>query len=125
MPSAVVRVQDFEVIDTGPRIIETYDCVRNPEPSRPGQLTAKLRTLGRRMPMPVVQLNWQGGAEQVDIHRNGVHRATILNTGSYSEKPPATDRGTYMVCNIDSSACSNAAIALPVRTIDPPQVPLD
>jgi serine/threonine-protein kinase len=29
---APVRVQDFAVIDTGPRIIETYDCVRNPDP---------------------------------------------------------------------------------------------
>lgn len=29
---APVRIQDFAVIDTGPRIIETYDCVRNEEP---------------------------------------------------------------------------------------------
>ncbi|MFT3807559.1 Calx-beta domain-containing protein [Arenimonas sp.] len=27
-----VRIQDFQVIDTGARIIETYDCVRNPDP---------------------------------------------------------------------------------------------
>ena len=33
VPSAPVRVQDFAVIDTGPRIIETYDCVRNPDPN--------------------------------------------------------------------------------------------
>lgn len=30
VPSAVVRVQDFSVLDTGPRIIETYNCQRNP-----------------------------------------------------------------------------------------------
>lgn len=30
VPSAVVRVQDFAVLDTGPRIIETYNCQRNP-----------------------------------------------------------------------------------------------
>jgi serine/threonine-protein kinase len=30
--SAPVRIQDFAVIDTGPRIIETYDCARNPDP---------------------------------------------------------------------------------------------
>ena len=30
--SAPVRIQDFAVLDTGPRIIETYDCVRNPDP---------------------------------------------------------------------------------------------
>lgn len=29
---APVRVQDFVVLDTGPRIVETYDCVRNAEP---------------------------------------------------------------------------------------------
>ena len=28
-----VRIQDFEVIDTGPRIVETYACVRNPDPA--------------------------------------------------------------------------------------------
>ncbi len=32
VPSAAVKVEDFEVLDTGPRIIETYECVRNPEP---------------------------------------------------------------------------------------------
>lgn len=30
VPAAVVRVQDFSVLDTGPRIIETYDCQPNP-----------------------------------------------------------------------------------------------
>jgi serine/threonine-protein kinase len=29
---APVKVTDFAVIDTGPRIVETYDCVRNPDP---------------------------------------------------------------------------------------------
>jgi hypothetical protein len=29
---APVRVTDFAVLDTGPRIVETYDCVRNPDP---------------------------------------------------------------------------------------------
>jgi serine/threonine-protein kinase len=32
VPGAPVRIQDFAVVDTGPRIVETYDCVRNPEP---------------------------------------------------------------------------------------------
>ena len=32
VPSAVVRIEDFQVLDTGPRIIETYNCVRNPAP---------------------------------------------------------------------------------------------
>ena len=30
VPSAPVQAQDFVVLDTGPRIVETYDCVRNP-----------------------------------------------------------------------------------------------
>ncbi|MBP3984161.1 cadherin repeat domain-containing protein [Pseudoxanthomonas helianthi] len=29
VPSAAVKIEDFEVLDTGPRIVETYDCVRN------------------------------------------------------------------------------------------------
>ena len=33
VPAAKVLVSDFEVIDTGPRIAETYECVREPEPS--------------------------------------------------------------------------------------------
>ena len=32
VPAAPVRIQDFAVIDTGARIVETYDCVRNPDP---------------------------------------------------------------------------------------------
>jgi serine/threonine-protein kinase len=32
VPGAPVRIQDFAVVDTGPRIVETYDCVRNPDP---------------------------------------------------------------------------------------------
>ena len=30
VPTAPVKVQDFVVLDTGPRIVETYACVRNP-----------------------------------------------------------------------------------------------
>lgn len=30
VPSAPVQAQDFVVLDTGPRIVETYNCVRNP-----------------------------------------------------------------------------------------------
>ena len=32
VPGTPVRIQDFQVLDTGARIIETYNCVRNPEP---------------------------------------------------------------------------------------------
>ncbi len=30
VPAAALKVQDFAVLDTGPRIVETYDCIRNP-----------------------------------------------------------------------------------------------
>lgn len=33
VPAAKVFIGDFEMIDTGARIAETYDCVREPEPS--------------------------------------------------------------------------------------------
>jgi serine/threonine-protein kinase len=32
VPGAPVRITDFAVLDTGPRIVETYDCVRNADP---------------------------------------------------------------------------------------------
>ncbi|MFT3754844.1 MAG: cadherin repeat domain-containing protein [Pseudoxanthomonas sp.] len=32
VPSAAVKIEDFQVLDTGARIIETYDCVRNTSP---------------------------------------------------------------------------------------------
>jgi len=33
---APVKITDFAVVDTGPRIVETYDCVRNPDPGGGG-----------------------------------------------------------------------------------------
>jgi len=33
---APVKITDFAVLDTGPRIVETYDCVRNPDPGGGG-----------------------------------------------------------------------------------------
>jgi hypothetical protein len=33
VPASKVNVSDFEIVDTGARIGETYDCVREPEPS--------------------------------------------------------------------------------------------
>jgi serine/threonine-protein kinase len=123
VPGAIVRVQDFAVVDTGPRIIETYDCVRNPEPSRPGGLSARMRTRGTKQPS-LVELQWQGGASEVDVHRDGQHVATVANGGSYVEKISAS-RASYLVCNIDSSACSNTAIATPPRQAGPVLPPLD
>jgi serine/threonine-protein kinase len=36
VPGAPVKITDFAVIDTGPRIVETYDCVRNADPGGGG-----------------------------------------------------------------------------------------
>jgi hypothetical protein len=36
VPGAPVKITDFAVLDTGPRIVETYDCVRNPDPGGGG-----------------------------------------------------------------------------------------
>jgi hypothetical protein len=122
VPSNPVRASDFSVIDTGARIIETYDCVRNAEPtaSIPNALTARIQLTHRNGAM-LVNLNWQSGATKVDIYRDGVFRKSIDNNGSYSEKPGNNNRASYRVCNADTSDCSNAVVALPDRYIDPPK----
>ena len=45
VPGSPVRVQDFEVMRTGPQIVETYECVRNAEPDSP---SAPANSRGRR-----------------------------------------------------------------------------
>jgi hypothetical protein len=122
VPSNPVRASDFSVIDTGARIIETYDCVRNAEPSASisGNLTARIQRTHRNGAM-LVNLNWQSGGAKVDIYRDGVFRKSIDNTGSYVEKAVKNISSSYMVCNADTSDCSNAVVALPDRYIDLPK----
>lgn len=121
VPGSPVRVQDFSVIDTGDRIIETYDCVRNAEPALilPKNLSARISQ--RRYGPKIINLSWQDGTAKVDIYRDGMFRLSIDNTGSYSEKPGSNQRPSYMVCNFDTNTCSSAVIALPDRYIDPPR----
>ncbi len=122
VPGSPVRVQDFSVIDTGDRIIETYDCVRNAEPSLelPANLLARImRKNGKGT--TYVNLSWDAGSAKVDICRDGVFRATIDNIGAYAEKPGINPKPSYIVCNFNSNHCSNAAVALPDRYIDPPR----
>ncbi len=121
VPGTPVRVQDFSVLDTGDRIIETYDCVRNAEPALiiPKNLTARISQ--RRYGPKIINLSWQDGTAKVDIYRDGVFRASVNNTGSYSEKPGANIRPSYVVCNFDTNNCSNAVIAMPDRYNDPPR----
>ncbi len=121
VPSTPVRVQDFSVLDTGDRIIETYDCVRNAEPALiiPKNLIARISQ--RRYGPKIINLSWQDGTAKVDIYRDGVFRASVNNIGSYSEKPGANIRPSYVVCNFDTNNCSNAVIAMPDRYNDPPR----
>lgn len=122
VPGAPVRVQDFSVIDTGNRIIETYDCVRNAEPATviPENLVA--RVIRKRQNGPIfVSLAWQSGSSKIDVYRNGSHQVTLDNTGSYIEKAEKNSKFSYIVCNFDSAHCSNAAMAVPDGYIDPPK----
>ena len=66
VPAAPVRVQDFAVIDTGPRIVETYDCVRNAEPPPPPASTPPSGIASRLLPAT-------GGVRQTpdDLARRG------------------------------------------------------
>jgi hypothetical protein len=122
VPSNPVRASDFSVIDTGNRIIETYDCVRNAEPSisTPNNLVARIQRTHRNGAM-LVNLKWQNGSAKVDIYRDGVFRKSIDNAGSFIEKIGNNNRPSYMICNGNTSDCSNAVVALPDRYIDLPK----
>jgi len=52
-------------------------------------------------------LSWEGGADQVDVHRNGSVVHSGANTGGFQATAPAA-RGpfTYMVCDHDTDDCS-------------------
>ena len=68
-----------------------------------------------------VNLAWQSGSSKIDVYRDGSHRATLDNIGSYIEKAEKKLKPSYIVCHFDSSNCSNAAIAVADRYIDPPK----
>lgn len=111
VPSQPVRAQDFEVLQTGPKIIETYDCVRNADDPDPSGLTARL---GRTAPggTELAILAWSGGGSQVDIYRGASLLATVANTGGWTGKPGNPWRQPYRVCIHDSQACSDAVYPL-------------
>jgi serine/threonine-protein kinase len=121
VPASPVRVQDFAVIDTGARIVETWDCVRNddpPPPGVPGQLEGRvLRAAGS--PVAMVRLDWRLGGRRIDIRRNGQLVASLDNLGSWSEKWSGEARRSYTVCNAGTGECSNAVLLLD-RGIRPP-----
>lgn len=122
VPGTPVRAQDFSVIDTGDRIIETYDCVRNSEPAiaTPANLAARMMRKRRNGPL-FVNLAWQSGSAKIDVYRDGSFVTTEKNLGSFTEKPQKNKTSSFIVCNFDSNDCSNPAIALPDSYIDPPK----
>ncbi|KFN44848.1 glycoside hydrolase family 44 protein [Arenimonas oryziterrae] len=85
----------------------------------PANLTVEQARLGRGI-QPNALLRWAGGAPQVDIFRDGVKRATVDNSGSYSDKVVFGLQPVYVVCNAGTSVCSNNRIPLPTRYLDPP-----
>lgn len=126
VPAQPVRAQDFVVLQTGPRIVETYDCVRNADAPDPAGLTGRI---GRATPggVDLVHLSWSGGGTQVDLYRGTGLLATINNTRSWIGKPGSNRQQPYRVCIRDSQACSNAIVPqpdsytqpVPVRTRKP------
>ena len=109
VPGSPVRVQDFEVMRTGPQIVETYECVRNAEPdspSAPANLVAGITDIDPRQALRV-SLQWSSGAARVDVYRNGAHVTTLDNTGRYSGLARDTP-GSWTVCNADTMLCTAA-----------------
>ena len=122
VPGSPVRVQDFSVIDTGDRIIETYDCVRNaePTPALPANLLARIMRRSVRGPA-YAKLSWDNGSAKVDIYRDGVFRSSIDNLGTFTEKLGNNPKPSYIVCNFNTDDCSNAAVALADHYFTPPR----
>lgn len=111
VPAQPVRAQDFEVLQTGPRIVETYDCVRNAEDPDPSGLSARI---GRLAPggQELAILAWTGGGAQVDLYRGASLVGTVANTGGWTGKPGQPWRQPYRVCIHESQACSDAVYPL-------------
>ena len=114
VPSRIVRAEDFEVLDTGPRIVETWECVRVADVPDPSGLAARLTRVDRRL-AHYVQLDWTGGAEAIDVYRGDAYIETVANVGRWIGKTDGDRLGAYRVCNADSMACSGAAVPVPDR----------
>jgi hypothetical protein len=73
----------------------------------PNHLTGNTSDINPSLP-PIVNLAWRDGAAQIDVYRDGVFRATVANHGIYSEKLGSNPQPSYVVCNFNTSVCSNA-----------------
>jgi serine/threonine-protein kinase len=114
VPSRPVQPGDFEVLDTGPRIVETWDCVRTADVPDPADLAGRL-VLPDRPGRTRVRLSWTGGGERVDVYRGGALAETIDNTGVWRGKWDGQRLTPYRVCNADSLACTDAVVPVPDR----------
>lgn len=129
VPANPVRVQDFTVLDTGARIVETYDCVRNAEPPPPSTTppTAISARITQSSPkaLMLIEVRWAGGTAQMDIWRNGQKLRTVTNTNLFVEKYFGGVRPTFRVCNANSATCSATVATQPERHTGPsPATPL-
>ena len=111
VPAQPRRAQDFEVLQTGPRIVEPSDCVRNADDPDPSGLSARI---GRLAPggQELAILAWTGGGAQVDLYLGASLVGTVANTGRWTGKPGQPWRQPYRVCIHDSQACSDAVYPL-------------
>jgi hypothetical protein len=111
VPSRPLRPTDFELIDTGPKIVETYDCVRNDGTSAPSQLRASVsRGANGRRGAEVIDLRWEGGAAaNVDVWRGAAVVQTVDNVNRWQAKYSGPATTPWRICNAGTSTCSNAA----------------
>jgi hypothetical protein len=95
---------------TSGAILRTVAGTPPPPPPPPPSLKARL--VGSS-----VQLGWNGLAgASVDVFRNGSRRATVSNTGAYSDALPRNAKGSYAykVCLARTSTCTpTVSVAAP------------
>ena len=122
VPAAPVRAQDFVVLDTGPRFLETWECERNAEASDPTGLRASLG--GKQRGPAQVSLEWTGGAERLDLWQGDQLVATVDNRQRWSGKHGGSAGLPWRVCNAGSLACSEGVVPSPARwTQSAPRTP--
>ena len=73
----------------------------------PNHLTGNVNNIYPSLPA-IVSLAWRDGAAQIDVYRDGVFRATVVNRGVFSEKLGSNPQPSYVVCNFDTAICSSA-----------------
>jgi len=73
----------------------------------PNHLSGNINNINPSLP-PIVSLAWRDGAGQIDVYRDGVFRATVANHGGFSEKLGSNPQPSYVVCNFNTTICSNA-----------------